>query len=94
MARDLNPKNLGHPSETLIPWPALQRLEAGYRSNPYHNGTHAADVVQALGALLLGEPGFRDALSALELLAMVLAAAAHDVGHPGAGRGRILGFDG
>lgn len=69
-----------------------QRLEAGYRGNPYHNGTHAADVVQGLGALLLGDSSFREALSALELLALVIAAAAHDVGHPGASLYRSPGL--
>ena len=61
----------------------MQQLEEGYRSNPYHNRTHAADVVQNLGALLLADH-WRHSLTDLELLAMVLSACVHDVGHPGA----------
>ena len=47
---------------------------------------HAADVVQSLGALLLADVAFQEGLTELELLAAVLAACMHDVGHPGAWR--------
>ena len=60
----------------------MQAVEAEYRDNPYHNVAHAADVVQTLGSMLLSE-GFRDSLTAMEVLAMLVAAACHDVGHPG-----------
>lgn len=60
----------------------LQSIEAAYNSNPYHNSTHAADVVQSLGVLLAAD-ALQQRLSHLELLALVFSAAIHDVGHPG-----------
>ena len=61
---------------------SLQAVELGYRDNPYHNAAHAADVVQTLGCMLLTEE-FRASLTAMELLAMLIGACCHDVGHPG-----------
>ena len=60
----------------------LQALEAKYNRHPYHNATHAADVTQNVGVMLAADdlPG---RLSKLEVLAMLLAAAVHDVNHPG-----------
>lgn len=52
------------------------------RSNPYHNSTHAADVVQAVMFILIKD-NLASKFSGLEVLAMILAAAIHDVGHPG-----------
>ena len=60
----------------------MQAVELGYRDNPYHNAAHAADVVQTLGSMLLTED-FSKGLTAMELLAMLVAACCHDVGHPG-----------
>lgn len=60
----------------------LLSLEAGYRSNPYHNATHAADVAQTLNFLLV-RGGLARELSLLELLGALLAALAHDLNHPG-----------
>lgn len=54
----------------------------GCRSNPYHNSTHAADVVQALTCMLLTDQLNRH-FADLEILAMLIAAIVHDVGHPG-----------
>ena len=62
-----------------------QAVEIGYKDNPYHNAAHAADVVQTLGSMLLTED-FRAGLTPVELLAMLVAACCHDVGHPGASR--------
>jgi 3'5'-cyclic nucleotide phosphodiesterase len=60
----------------------LQVLEAGYNRNPYHNATHAADVTQNVGVMLAADD-LPSRLSKLEVLAMLLAAAVHDVHHPG-----------
>lgn len=60
----------------------LQEVEGTYRDNPYHNSTHAADVTQSLGCLLSNDDFSRD-LTDIELLSMIVAAAVHDVGHPG-----------
>lgn len=69
----------------------LALVEAGYsHDNPYHNNLHATDVVQSLGVLLLSD-SWAEELEDVELLAMVLAAACHDLGHPGECRGRGWG---
>jgi calcium/calmodulin-dependent 3',5'-cyclic nucleotide phosphodiesterase len=60
----------------------LQALEGGYNKNPYHNATHAADVTQNVGVMLAADD-LPSKLSKLEVLAMLLAAAVHDVNHPG-----------
>lgn len=60
----------------------LQALEGGYNMNPYHNATHAADVTQNVGVMLAADD-LPSKLSKLEVLAMLLAAAVHDVNHPG-----------
>eukprot|EP00727_Mastigamoeba_balamuthi_P006936 m51a1_g2863 putative camp-specific 3 -cyclic phosphodiesterase 4d isoform x9 (816) ;mRNA; f:346072-348979 len=59
----------------------IARISAEYNSNPYHNRVHAADVLQSLFCLLgcLKE----GTLSPLEKLAALVAAATHDVDHPG-----------
>ena len=61
----------------------MQELEASYKaSNPYHNSTHAADVVQGL-ASLFAQNSFMAQLTDLEMLSMILSCAMHDAGHPG-----------
>ena len=57
-------------------------MEDLYLKNPYHNSTHAADVVQGL-ACLFSNNDFTAQLTDLEMLSMILACAIHDVGHPG-----------
>lgn len=49
---------------------------------PYHNATHAADVVQALGSMMLAD-AWIEAFKDWEVLALVTAAAVHDLAHPG-----------
>ncbi|EFN57910.1 hypothetical protein CHLNCDRAFT_34322 [Chlorella variabilis] len=72
---------LGLPEERLRSF--LADVEEAYHPhNPYHNSMHAADVTQAVGAMLALD-GFAAQLSDLEQLAVILAAAIHDVGHPG-----------
>lgn len=50
---------------------------------PYHNCLHGADVMQGIHALLRASPDLEQALSSSTLLVTLLAALAHDVGHPG-----------
>eukprot|EP00727_Mastigamoeba_balamuthi_P010755 m51a1_g6301 putative high affinity camp-specific and ibmx-insensitive 3 -cyclic phosphodiesterase 8a isoform x2 (840) ;mRNA; r:296239-300568 len=70
---------LGVPEKVLREF--LVEIEGLYREeNPYHNATHAADVTQAMVALLGGSAL---ALSPLESVSLVLACVVHDVGHPG-----------
>ena len=60
--------------------------ERQYGSNPYHNRCHGADVL--LGTyLFLRDTGFYAALSPLERLAALFAAALHDLAHPGSTNG-------
>ena len=61
----------------------LRRVEEGYKMNPYHNCTHAADVLQTLYVLLHRGglvPGYADPIT---LLACYLAAIVHDFEHVG-----------
>ena len=60
----------------------LRTIEGDYRAiNPYHNNTHAADVVQTLHVLI--QKGGKEFASDIELFSIILASVAHDVGHPG-----------
>ncbi|XP_078452384.1 dual specificity calcium/calmodulin-dependent 3',5'-cyclic nucleotide phosphodiesterase 1A-like isoform X2 [Lampetra planeri] len=62
----------------------VEALEAGYskHKNPYHNLAHAADVTQTVHYLLL-HSGLMHWLSELETLAVIFAAAIHDLEHTG-----------
>ena len=73
---------LGLPEDKLTSF--LDETELLYPPNPYHNSSHAADVTQAVGAMLAAGT-LPQQLSDLELLAVILAAAVHDLGHPGVG---------
>ncbi|GAX83010.1 hypothetical protein CEUSTIGMA_g10437.t1 [Chlamydomonas eustigma] len=68
-------------------------IEGGYQPNPYHNREHATDVLQALHTILVNtgmmatsedggvlEKGYG---GPLVMLACLLAAASHDLGHKG-----------
>lgn len=59
----------------------LQALERKYKPNPYHNSTHAADVLNSLLYIFKHSPTLAD-MSELELLGTIIAALGHDVGHP------------
>ncbi|KAG2492524.1 hypothetical protein HYH03_009189 [Edaphochlamys debaryana] len=61
----------------------LRNIEAGYPANPYHNCTHAADVLQTLHVLVHGAGLHVHYLDRLGLLAAYFAAIVHDHGHPG-----------
>ena len=60
----------------------FKELEAKYEKNPYHNSTHAADVMCSF-VYLLQSSMIMEHITSLELLACIIAALAHDVGHPG-----------
>ncbi|XP_076025603.1 3',5'-cyclic-AMP phosphodiesterase 7B-like isoform X2 [Genypterus blacodes] len=53
-----------------------------HTQNPYHNAVHAADVTQAMYCYLK-EPKLAEQLSPLDVFLGLMAAAAHDVDHPG-----------
>ncbi|KAH0622324.1 hypothetical protein JD844_024522 [Phrynosoma platyrhinos] len=58
-------------------------VQEDYHSqNPYHNAVHAADVTQAMHCYLK-EPKLANFLTPLDIMLGLLAAAAHDVDHPG-----------
>lgn len=60
----------------------LLELEKGYNDVPYHNSTHAADVLHAF-AFFARTTGLPKKLTSAELLAAFLACAVHDFKHPG-----------
>ncbi|XP_055005644.1 cAMP-specific 3',5'-cyclic phosphodiesterase 7B isoform X3 [Boleophthalmus pectinirostris] len=61
----------------------LGMVQEDYHSqNPYHNAVHAADVTQAMYCYLK-EPKLAEQLSPLDIFLGLMAAAAHDVDHPG-----------
>uniref|UniRef100_A0A8C5GFP1 Phosphodiesterase n=1 Tax=Gouania willdenowi TaxID=441366 RepID=A0A8C5GFP1_GOUWI len=61
----------------------LGMVQEDYHSqNPYHNAVHAADVTQAMYCYLQ-EPKLAEQLSPLDVFLGLMAAAAHDVDHPG-----------
>ena len=60
----------------------LLELESGYYKNPYHNSIHAADVMCST-VFLLESSSLIDSITSLELLANLVSALAHDLGHPG-----------
>lgn len=63
----------------------LRSLESQYDVHAkYHNNIHAADVIQTLHSMLrMGANELSNKLSQLDIYSMLLAAAAHDVGHTG-----------
>lgn len=69
------------PSKTFISF--LMTLEDHYLKDvPYHNSTHAADVLQSTH-VLLHSPALDSVFTDLEILSALFAAAIHDVDHPG-----------
>jgi hypothetical protein len=60
----------------------LIHLSDGYRSNPYHNATHAADVMYTAHTMLLS-PHLVGVLKPEEKFAVLFGAALHDFRHDG-----------
>ncbi|XP_017775218.1 PREDICTED: high affinity cAMP-specific and IBMX-insensitive 3',5'-cyclic phosphodiesterase 8A isoform X2 [Nicrophorus vespilloides] len=66
---------------TLSNW--LLKIEANYhKNNFYHNSTHAADVMQAVAGFL-EKDRMKDIMDPMDEATALIAAAAHDVDHPG-----------
>ncbi|UXI15715.1 clathrin-adaptor protein [Sarcoptes scabiei] len=65
---------------TIRNW--LTVIESNYRNNPYHNSTHAADVMQATACFLQSER-LRNLLDPLDQAICLIAAIIHDIDHPG-----------
>ncbi|KAJ3170006.1 hypothetical protein HK101_011417, partial [Irineochytrium annulatum] len=62
----------------------LLMMESEYRSHPYHNAIHAADVLHAFNFLLLNTAfDLSNRMSAAEKFAAIIAAIGHDLDHPG-----------
>lgn len=61
----------------------LEVIEAHYHTdNPYHNSTHAADVLQATAYYLTKEP-IASVVEHSDAIGALLAAVIHDLDHPG-----------
>jgi hypothetical protein len=60
----------------------IRKVGEGYLSNPYHNYQHAVDVLYSM-AWLLGLPSLKKNLPDFHKYMLLLAALAHDIGHPG-----------
>ena len=86
---------LGVESVTRISESATRRflsaLSALYRSDPaYHSQTHAADVVQAATYLLFNGLSAQIGDDRVSCFALLIAAAAHDVGHRGLSNAHLV----
>lgn len=78
------PARLGCEEKIVQNW--LIVIEANYDSmNRYHNSTHAADVLQAT-AIFMQTERLKQVLEPLDEVAALIAAAAHDIDHPGRSR--------
>lgn len=78
------PARLNCDERTLMNW--LTVIEVNYNSgNSYHNSTHAADVLQAI-ARFMESDRLKALLDPLDEVSALIAAAAHDIDHPGKSR--------
>ena len=88
MTRFEVPRTLNCDEATLQNW--LTVIEANYHvTNTYHNSTHAADVLQAT-AFFLQRNRIKPLLDSLDQAACLIAAAIHDVDHPGKTRLNLI----
>ena len=60
-------------------------MEKCYLPNPYHNAWHGADVLHTMHIFFSTESNvaFMRSMTSMEIFTSLLAAAAHDIGHPG-----------
>ena len=78
------PARLGCDEKIIQKW--LTIIEMNYKArNSYHNSTHAADVLQATARFMQSER-LKLILEPLDEVAALVAAAAHDIDHPGRSR--------
>jgi hypothetical protein len=70
------------PEDVLVNF--LMAIESGYHPNPYHNSTHAADVLQVTH-FIISTGGMADSIKMTQedVLAGLLSASIHDYDHPG-----------
>jgi hypothetical protein len=73
------------PTDPLVAF--ICELRATYHNVPYHCFSHAMDVAQTAHAFLAISPSARALVTDAEYLALVTAALAHDMGHPGTNNG-------
>ncbi|XP_056155337.1 high affinity cAMP-specific 3',5'-cyclic phosphodiesterase 7A isoform X3 [Lampris incognitus] len=74
-------------------WRFLVMVQEDYHSdNPYHNAVHAADVTQAMYCYLQ-EPTLSKSLTSCDILLGLLAAATHDLDHPGVNQAFLIKTD-
>ncbi|XP_014206256.1 high affinity cAMP-specific and IBMX-insensitive 3',5'-cyclic phosphodiesterase 8-like isoform X2 [Copidosoma floridanum] len=75
------PAQLKCEERVLLNW--LTVIEGSYNvQNSYHNSTHAADVLQATARFMMSDR-LKSLLGPLDQAAALIAAATHDVDHPG-----------
>lgn len=60
----------------------FEGIESAYNHNPYHNSTHAVDVLHSFMYFALHSE-LSSHFASLEILGCLLACIAHDIGHPG-----------
>uniref|UniRef100_A0A8D3AWM8 3',5'-cyclic-AMP phosphodiesterase n=1 Tax=Scophthalmus maximus TaxID=52904 RepID=A0A8D3AWM8_SCOMX len=74
-------------------WRFLVMVQEDYHSdNPYHNAVHAADVTQAMYCYLQ-EPKLAKSLTSYDILLGLIAAATHDLDHPGVNQPFLIKTD-
>ncbi|XP_032360354.1 high affinity 3',5'-cyclic-AMP phosphodiesterase 7A isoform X2 [Etheostoma spectabile] len=74
-------------------WRFLVMVQEDYHSdNPYHNAIHAADVTQAMYCYMR-EPMLAKSLTSCDILLGLLAAATHDLDHPGVNQPFLIKTD-
>ena len=59
----------------------FQRMEIGYRNNPYHNACHAADVCHSL-LYFTENSDIVKYLTGFDMISIIIASLGHDLGHP------------
>jgi len=59
----------------------FQKMEHGYRSNPYHNACHAAEVCHSL-LYFIENSEIVKYMTGFDMIAVIMASLGHDLGHP------------